>query len=52
MESNNRSFREMGGYYLTLHPDGGAAESHPAQASGDRPLDHVPAGKRWWQFGL
>jgi hypothetical protein len=50
MESNNRSFREKGGYYLTLHPGGGATQSHPALASGDRPLDQVPAGKRWWQF--
>jgi hypothetical protein len=49
-ESNNRAFREQGGYYLTLHSDGGAAQSHPALASGDRPLDRVSARKRWWQF--
>jgi hypothetical protein len=39
MESNNRGFREKGGYYLTLHPGGGATQSHPALASGERPLD-------------
>lgn len=39
MESNNRSSRERGGYYLTLHPDGGASRSYPALASGERPLD-------------
>jgi hypothetical protein len=50
MESNNRSYREKGGYYLTLHPTGGATQSHPALASGQRPLDQVPARKRWWQF--
>ncbi len=38
-EQNNQNFREMGGYYLTLHPGGGASEYHPALASGDRPLD-------------
>ena len=50
MEGNNRSFREKGGYYLTLHPGGGATQSHPALASGERPLEQAPAGKRWWQF--
>jgi hypothetical protein len=45
MERNNRSFRKQGGYYLTLHPDGGASEWHPALASGERPLDQIPAGK-------
>jgi hypothetical protein len=50
MESNNRAFCKQGGYYLTLHPGGGATQSHPALASGERPLDQVPTGKRWWQF--
>jgi len=50
MERNNRSFREKGGYYLTLDAGGGATQSFPALASGERPLDQVPAGKRWWQF--
>jgi SMI1 / KNR4 family (SUKH-1) len=50
MEINNRKSREQGGYYLTLHPGGGATQTHPALASGERPLDQVPAGKRWWQF--
>jgi hypothetical protein len=39
MECNNRSFRDKGGYYLTLHPGGGRSEEHPALASGERPLD-------------
>jgi hypothetical protein len=50
MESNNAAFREQGGYYLTLHPEGGSTRSHPALASGERPLDQVPAGKPWWRF--
>jgi hypothetical protein len=50
MERNNRSFREKGGYWLTLYPGGGSTQSHPALASGERPLDQVPAGKRWWQI--
>lgn len=50
MESNNRAFREKGGYYLTLHRGGGQTQSHPALASGERPLDQVPMGKRWWEF--
>ena len=41
METNNQACRETGGYYLTLHPGGGATESHPALASGKRPLDEV-----------
>jgi hypothetical protein len=49
MERNNRSCRESGGYYLTLHPDGGASESYPALASGEHPLDQVPADKPWWR---
>jgi len=40
-ESNNRAFRESGGYYLTLFPDGGQREDHPARASGERPLDQI-----------
>jgi hypothetical protein len=48
-EGNNRESREQGGYYLTLHPDGGASQSHPALASGERPLDQLPADKRWWE---
>jgi hypothetical protein len=39
MEKNNASFREDGGYYLTLHPEGGATQSFPARSGGDRPLD-------------
>jgi hypothetical protein len=50
MESNNRSVREKGGYYMTLHPDGGAALSYPSLASGERPLDEVPVRRRRWQF--
>ena len=50
MESNNRAFRERGGYYLTLHPDGGSSQSYPALASGERPLDQVPPDKPWWRF--
>jgi SMI1 / KNR4 family (SUKH-1) len=43
METNNQAYREQGGYYLTLYPGGGAAESHPALASGERPLDQGTA---------
>ena len=50
MESVNSRFREQGGYYLTLYPDGGSSQSHPALASGERPLDQVTPGKSWWQF--
>lgn len=39
MESNNKKSREQGDYYLTLHPGGGATASHPALASGERPLE-------------
>ncbi|MFX0578397.1 SMI1/KNR4 family protein [Nocardia nepalensis] len=39
MEHNNRSTRERGGYYLTLHPGGGGRQVHPARKSGDRALD-------------
>jgi hypothetical protein len=39
MESNQATARERGGYYLTLYPDGGAAQSYPALSSGERPLD-------------
>jgi hypothetical protein len=38
-ESHQAMARAQGGYYLTLHPDGGATECHPALSSGDRPLD-------------
>lgn len=50
VESNNLAFREQGGYYLTLHTEGGSSQSHPALASGERPLDQVPPGKPWWWF--
>lgn len=40
MEDANRRSREDGGYYLTLYP-GGAAQSYPSLASGDRPLGPV-----------
>jgi hypothetical protein len=39
MESNNRAFRERGGYYKTLNPEGGASMEFPALNSGERPLD-------------
>jgi hypothetical protein len=41
METNNQAHREMGGYYLTLWPGGGATETYPALASGERPLDQI-----------
>ena len=41
MEDNDRKFRDQGGYWLTLLPGGGATQSHPALASGERPLDQV-----------
>jgi hypothetical protein len=50
MERNNASFRERGGYYLTLHPEGGTSAEYPALASGERPLDMVPPRKPWWWF--
>ena len=46
MEENNRVARERGGYWLTLDPGGGASESYPALASGERPLDQVGPGGR------
>jgi hypothetical protein len=45
MERNSRGFHESGGYYLTLHPDGGASEEFPALSSGERPLAKA-AGKK------
>jgi hypothetical protein len=50
MENNNRSFRERGGFYKTLHPGGGSAMEFPAVNSGDRPLDQVPRQKPSWRF--
>jgi hypothetical protein len=50
MESNNRAFRERGGYYKTLHPGGGGSMGLPALNSGERPLDQVPPEKPWWRF--
>ncbi|HZF11591.1 MAG TPA: SMI1/KNR4 family protein [Thermoanaerobaculia bacterium] len=50
MESNNAELRNRGGSYLTFHPEGGSTQSHPALASGERPLDQAPTGKPWWQF--
>ena len=32
MEDNNRGFREGGGYYLTLYPNGEARSHYPAQS--------------------
>jgi hypothetical protein len=46
MEQNNDGFRENGGYYLTLYPDGGASREFPALASGERPLDQARSRKR------
>ncbi len=40
-ESNNRSSREKGGYFLTIFPDGRTSETHPSLASGERPLDSI-----------
>lgn len=42
MESNNCAFRETGGYYKTLNPDGGSSMEFPALNSGVRPLDRPP----------
>jgi hypothetical protein len=42
MESNNRVFRERGGYYKTLHPGGGGSMDFPALNSGECPLDQDP----------
>jgi hypothetical protein len=42
MESNSRAFRERGGYYKTLHPEGGDSMEFPALNSGERPLDEAP----------
>lgn len=46
MERNQATARERGGYYMTLYPGGGAAESFPALSSGDRPLDRPRSGSR------
>lgn len=35
MEADNRRQRELGGYCLTLFPDGGQGAFHPALNSGD-----------------
>jgi hypothetical protein len=43
-EENHRKAREQGGYWLTLYPGGGTAESYPAR--GERPLDEVGPGGR------
>ena len=50
MENNNRTSREQGGYYKTLHPGGGTSMHFPALSSGERPLDQVPPKKPWWRF--
>jgi hypothetical protein len=50
MEHGHAQLRARGGYYLTLHPDGGSTETYPAPASGERPLDQAAPRKRWWQF--
>lgn len=39
MESNNREFREQGGYYKTLSADGRSFLDFPTLASDERPLD-------------
>jgi hypothetical protein len=39
MESNVLRFRELGGFYLTLHPGGGVTQLFPSLTSGERPLD-------------
>lgn len=41
-ERNNRAFRESGGYYKTLFPEGGGSMEFPALNSGERPLDLYP----------
>ena len=38
MEKNDSTRRERGGYYMTLYPDGGKTEIHPALGSSDKPL--------------
>jgi hypothetical protein len=38
MQRNQQVFHEQGGFYLTLHPDGGATQTYPALAKGERPL--------------
>ena len=35
-----------GDYYRTRHPGGGATESYPALAGGERPLDEVESDNR------
>jgi hypothetical protein len=45
MESNNRKFRQQGGYYKTLHRGGGSSMQFPALDSGERPLDQVAPDK-------
>ena len=50
LETNNRAFRENGGYYKTLHADGGGSMVFPALNSGERPLDRLPSGKPWRRF--
>lgn len=39
MEHNNKTSRESGGYYVTLHPDGTTTESYPACASDRGKID-------------
>jgi hypothetical protein len=50
MERGRAELRAQGGYYLTLHPDGGSTETHPALTSGERPLDEAAPRKRSWRF--
>ena len=39
--------REQGGYYLTIHPEGGSTVLFPARCWGHRPLDWEKWRKRW-----
>jgi len=38
MERIQKVFRDQGGFYLTLHPDGGATQTFPALSKGELPL--------------
>ncbi len=50
MERNHAAALEQGGSHLTLHPEGGSTQSHPALATGERPLGRVRGRRPWWRF--
>jgi len=50
MERGRAELRAQGGYWLTLHPDGGSTETYPALTTGERPLEQAAPRGPWWRF--